>query len=527
MRTIWQSLAWKEWHEHKWKLAAVTVILLVVTSAVFWQNDSEVFVLSLGVMIYGVIPIAVFLGASDAAGESTRGTLRFTQSLPVSMRYVAIWKFAIGLGTCVVPILLTIGGIVAWYLLRGRFDSEIVRDLEHTLEKLYHPVEAGHKILIWGLGATTLATTVAASLYAWTLTLGVNRRTEVRAGATALAAIITLWLGFIAAGHVFAALSMETLDRLGAVCASVLPGGIPVSLVVSLTGPNSNHANAYLALAVAAVFYPLLLASFVWRFGASEACEACSRSMAVSSAHHPQWLPQPFQSPFRAILWKQRRESGPIAAVGMTAILFFLCFNVAVNRDYYLGGHAYLIAELHAGLTMQIGFLVVLIVGIGVFDRDLDLPLHTFWRSRPIDPNLWFWAKYLTGLVVLVLALGIPILISGTWYFLSTGWWQQFPTRHASHIPLLAMIISILIAVYALALTAICLVRVAIYAAILCVGVLAGGMSVAWYFLGDGSAQQTMNDWATNIAVMMSIVAVLSTLVGWWAVRQDIGWKNR
>ena len=32
MRTIWHSLAWKEWHEHKWKLAALTAVLCGVNA---------------------------------------------------------------------------------------------------------------------------------------------------------------------------------------------------------------------------------------------------------------------------------------------------------------------------------------------------------------------------------------------------------------------------------------------------------------------------------------------------------------
>ena len=39
MNTIWYSLAWKEWHEHKWKLAAIVATLWGVALSVLTFYD--------------------------------------------------------------------------------------------------------------------------------------------------------------------------------------------------------------------------------------------------------------------------------------------------------------------------------------------------------------------------------------------------------------------------------------------------------------------------------------------------------
>ena len=38
MRTIWFNLAWKEWHEHKWKLAALIATMWSVTALILRER---------------------------------------------------------------------------------------------------------------------------------------------------------------------------------------------------------------------------------------------------------------------------------------------------------------------------------------------------------------------------------------------------------------------------------------------------------------------------------------------------------
>jgi len=65
-----------------------------------------------------------------------------------------------------------------------------------------------------------------------------------------------------------------------------------------------------------------------------------------------------------------------------------------------------------------------------------------------------------------------------------------------------------------------------IYAAILSMGVLAGGTGLLWILLDVNDSQWTVADWITTVTVTALTTAALATLVGWWAVRRDIGWKK-
>ena len=94
MRTIWHSLAWKEWHEHKWKLASITAILWGVAALVLWFGDMARHVRAgdcIGDRMC-IIPLSVFVGLGAAANERSRNTLPFLQALPVPMWRAAIAK---------------------------------------------------------------------------------------------------------------------------------------------------------------------------------------------------------------------------------------------------------------------------------------------------------------------------------------------------------------------------------------------------------------------------------------------------
>jgi ABC-type transport system involved in multi-copper enzyme maturation permease subunit len=162
----------------------------------------------------------------------------------------------------------------------------------------------------------------------------------------------------------------------------------------------------------------------------------------------------------------------------------------------------------------------VLIVGIGVFDRDLSPKLHTFWRSRPINPDLWYWTKYLTGITVIAVVLLIPAGIAG--YLSSSG--LSNPPGQPTPFAVLMMVVSVFAAVYALSVATICLIRMTIYAAILSAGMLAVGTGVLWFFMDIMDME--LSELLVTAIVMALTVAVLAALVGWWAVRRDVGWRK-
>ena len=68
MRTIWLSLAWKEWHEHKWKLAALTAVLCGANAFVLYlinpDKRQDLFDAIYFMAIGCAIPLALFIGAA-------------------------------------------------------------------------------------------------------------------------------------------------------------------------------------------------------------------------------------------------------------------------------------------------------------------------------------------------------------------------------------------------------------------------------------------------------------------------------
>lgn len=516
MHTIWQALAWKEWHEHKWKLAAVTAILLSVLVLCYHDDESMIFSAGVIVLVYGMVPIALFLAASDAGGESTRGTLRFTQALPVSMPHVASWKFALGLVTCVTPILITIGAILTWYLAWGRFYAEANRDLTYTLKELYRPAGIDHDITVWLYGATTIAVTATASVYIWGLALGVNQTTEVRAGAVALVIGVLLWMVFIAVADACSFFRPDgSAQRAAAATASIVPGGFPLSLAIALFGPRQSPALAQWATIVAVAFHLTLIASFVHRFGSIKSPDVRSREPARPRTFRGAWLPRPFRSPLRAVLWKQWRETGPIVLLGVIAVFALYAGNLLLYSGWY--SSASRSAELLASITIPVGLLLALIVGVSNFDQDMTRKISEFWRSRPIRVDSWFWTKFLAGLAILLAAIFLPVIVA-VLYANS----NEEMTRSPVDTGVVWMLLTFLLAIYAAASATIIVIRQPIYAAILGVGALMLGIAAVGVIWGFEFVKVERIIFAIEF-----VTALLATLVAWLAIRYDWSAKGR
>src|SRR4029077_3506548 len=89
----------------------------------------------------------------------------------------------------------------------------------------------------------------------------------------------------------------------------------------------------------------------------------------------------------------------------------------------------------------------------------------TFWRSRPINPDLWFWCKFVSGLATVSLIFSAPPVATIWW------WFRADVANHFSSADLSAYFFEAVI--YTAAMAAICLIRQTIYAAILGVGLVA------------------------------------------------------
>ena len=171
------------------------------------------------------------------------------------------------------------------------------------------------------------------------------------------------------------------------------------------------------------------------------------------------------------------------------------------------------------------GFVMSLVIGIGVAFYDVRPQLNTFWRSRPINPDAWFWCKYGTGMVVLLATIYVPIL-------LIAGLGDVSGQRVLRDMPLIPLA---QVAVFSAALSTTCIFRHAIYAAILSIPMLYIGILLVW----AGLAFAKLVGWVefaptrhwdlneTQMAAGLVLSIIISTIAAWLSVRYDWGVKSR
>ncbi len=511
MRTIWHSLAWKEWHEHKWKLVAITAILWGVAALLLCSAEKpDAFSMAIMFVRMCIVPLSVFVGLSAAANERSRNTLPFLQSLPAPMWRPALTKLLIGFATLFVSIVLTVGFLYVWSIGLGLAGVHYPRAV--------HVFETNSLTGRWYVDCILLCAPVAASFFIWAAAMGVNRKDEVTAGAVALAAIVGWYMLLVILGSVLF-FDNGPPDWLEAVALSTAPGGfLPLS---------SRWVRYYLpwGVVVATLTYLLLATWYVRRFGRVANLEIRSHQTALSNASHPGWLSPPRRSAFTAIVWKQYRESAPIAltgligSVGITAVLW---------SDEVSGAHwrvVELLGEAYTHIAVNIGMFVALVAGIGICLNDMEPRLNTFWRSRPIQPDAWFWLKYATGLLVVLVSIYGPIAALAAFQIQVFRTWSF---RDAYTTPLIQL------AIFAAAVAMACLVRQAVYAAILSISVVYLGTlaGISLWFLAGLLHLVPLNliRWwepsDAQVAFGVTLSFLLSTLIAWLAVRNDWGWKS-
>ena len=108
----------------------------------------------------------------------------------------------------------------------------------------------------------------------------------------------------------------------------------------------------------------------------------------------------------------------------------------------------------------------------------LSHSINTFWRSRPVNPGPWFWIKYFAGLAIALATIYLPHLVH--WHVDPMPMRFNRPRDRCS---------TCAHGVFAAAVAMTCLVRHAVYAAILSIGVRilghvsrrgACGMHIGW-----------------------------------------------
>jgi hypothetical protein len=530
MRTISLSLAWKEWHEHKWKLASLVATLCGITGSMMLTYVDhrtpahEILPAVRAILVVCIVPLAMFIGLGTAAGERSRGTMPFLQALPVPMWHVALNRIVFGLATIVGAVLLTLLFVYASCIF---FNVADVPNWTIMRPDSGDPFSFGIRNAFGDSAAAILC--MAFSFYIWTIACGVNRKDEVSAGAVALV-VMVIWtvliayavLGFFDPPR--GGLIAVFWKRLAVIALSTAPGGV-MTMTKSF---SSNETGDFLGIGLftAAVTHTALTAWYVQRFGRITNLEVRSPQVAKRSGKEFEWLGPPRSSAFVSVAWKQLRESAPIVMAGLAGIIGIVAAT-QLNEWWMLDRPTMHVGEIYNAIAVVLGFVMAMVIGIGVCFYDVQPQLNTFWRSRPIQPDLWFWCKYITGLTVLLTAIYAPMFIIRALGDASGMEKFNFPdvyTLPISHA-----------AVFAAAVAMTCLVRNAIYAAILSISFMYLGVLLAycaWVLAAlFGWATPNRRIWweptMVQLATGLLTSIVISTITAWLAMRNDWGRKSR
>jgi hypothetical protein len=328
----------------------------------------------------------------------------------------------------------------------------------------------------------------------------------------------------------------ETWDRIFDWCLvfglSTAPGGFLTASGKALHGYPNPPAHLWynyhflLVLITATVSHLVLAGWYVRRFGRTANLEVRSPQVAVRQSSKPDWLSPPRQSAIAAIAWKQFRESGPLALAGLAGVAGISLGIFGSDPSWFLSRPGQFV-EMATIVGVYIGFAITLIVGVGVCFYDVSPQQNTFWRSRPINPDTWFWSKFATGLVILVIALYIPLLVV---VFALHPDPSHFLAANSGTVIFVGQI-----AVFAAAVATTSLVRQAFYAAILSIPLTYFGVVVVWIALKSAGVLGWVTDPPNRLIDMSEpqvttgflLTFFVSTVLGWLAVRYDWGRKSR
>jgi len=512
MNSVWLSLLWKEWSEYRWKLAALSVAILVppfLFTAMIEANSLQVFIHNLmGTLFsYGFLA-GMFLGMGVAARENGVGTTGFVQSLPIPMWKAAAAKLLVASVTAATPIVLLI--VVSYGCYRSGFIY--VEDMNHFFAwRNVDPAVPG-AVAGWFLSCLLAAVFGTLSLLWWAAALGVNRSDEIRAGAIGFLGIVAIWF---CAGYLLYLSDKYDLR--------VLQEGLELVTAAAPAGPMSQfnpsfpwsytQKPTYMSIVfsmIALIGHAGVLGWFLFRFG--RVSPKTGRGDKLQSETVVAGSPKaPFKSQLTAIAWKQMRETGPLAVLALPAILAMSGLVVWTASDEQLN-----FSQIFLQVGASMSFFVVLVAGIGLYLDELEPGLNHFWRSRPNDFRLWFGIKYFAGILVLVTVLGIPLFLA--------GWSQWSDTYNREWKELWGGTLFgawFFVITYSLAMTAQCLVRQPIYAVVLTLATMCLGVFAVSQI--DVKPQVSVTAVAV-IGMILSLAVVIA--LAWKTVKHDWGWKQ-
>jgi hypothetical protein len=367
----------------------------------------------------------------------------------------------------------------------------------------------------WFASRLVVGSLAAVSILLWMAAGGVNRSDEVRAAAVGLLAILVVWFALAGLGIAFRA--EKSFPMWWRVVSAGAPGG-PASVEASDSRTSAGLDWAAWAsrlwpyAVVALLSHSLVAAWFVHRFGR---LATAPRTVLESAPARPgiAWLGPPRRRPLSAILWKQARESAPLAALGAVVIvasaIAFGLYSAWSEESYPMGVVAMASVVVWAGC----GFFVSIVAGIGVFMEDMQGRLHEFWRSRPVNVNQWFLVKFLAGLLITLVILALPpLVLAGS--ALAVAPRSEFLANDVQNaLTFVRFTLLAQVGVYCAAVLAIVLVRQAAYAAILALA-------------GVGLLLPSLDDSGSIAWTAPALASFGAAILAWLAVRKDWGWKG-
>ncbi len=505
MRSLWHSLLWKEWHEHKWKLVG-WLLLVGVFSLLSYSTGGEGHNLPIAVSVILFLfsfVAAIFTGMYTAGGENGRGTMSFLQTLPVTMQKPAAAKLLMSLVATTIPVVAVIGLAYAYLAL---FSLDEAWDGFSAADVLFSTWGFQHWLL--GLGLSSIL--CIASLLLWMAAAGVNRSDEIRAGAAGFLTMAVVWFGLGLLGYWAVKWELPGLDY-----ASVVLAGAPGGPVVVRDLIERESWRSPLPFIISGIVgHAGVLAWYLRRFGRKAVRPARTLGKRLK-ATKSDWLAPPRHSQLTAIIWKQVNETGPLALMAAAAVLVMSVLIFWLNPSIHVQESR---GEVLASLTFGVGFLVTVVAGQGVFLEDLKPKIGIFWRSRPVNITQWFFVKYFTGLTVLVMTFGSLLLLALA--FDKGDQWLLATDNQGEHLAVIASCALIFLLIYTISMASYCLGQQPIISVVAALGILFFGS----YALGVVLNRFDLDGYVGFAAMLVAQVA--ATAIAWLALRNNWGWHK-
>lgn len=451
-----RMLLWKEWRERR---TLFLVCLLWMVGGTVYNIASE---WRRGLGLAGVLSsfstaylfalfMPIFVAMRTSLGEASDRTRSFASALPISGERRGWIRLGGGLAVLMVPILLG-AVLISLCLAFGWFEL-----LRHPLPDRPSFRALPAVAMVWRATAVNLSS--ATSLYLLLSLLGTALQKEAHLGFAGAAVAILWFLGSMLAPTLhFSGLpgadawAPVILPRsMLVVCGYGAERGLYEELLVSsmMLGPLMLHAVLQLAMA----------AWFVRRYRRrlpGRLVETVRNAPSLLSRRWSFALPNP---PV-ALAWLTLRQAVPMCLPGLV-IGCVSAFLTMVLRFHQFGGLLEMFADSLPTSTLFIGLLWAVVVGAGVFSAEVDWRVGEFWRTRPIPFWQFFAAKFLVGLLAVLVVLDATT-IAASWG-LRNLIWESYKRLDWLYI---ACIVPLHSAMFAVAVAWTCLLRRPVLAAV-------------------------------------------------------------